>query len=533
MHSFGRFLLYLAASVLLLHALLPENCGAAGGEEAGFDIRAYDITGNSIFPSEKLQDEVMPFTGRGKTSADVEKARDAIEKFYHDAGYPAVMVNIPEQTLQDNIVKLQVIESRIGRVKVTGNRYFTMEKIMGGLPSLATGGMLYLPEVQEEIGLLNRSSDFKVDPAMTPGKEPGTIDIELKVEDRLPLHGYLELNNRASHDTSALRLNGMIRYDNLWQKEHSISFQYQTSPQRGKEVQVAGGSYVLPAPWNSDHQLALYAIWSDSNTAFGEGFKVVGKGEIFGMRYVMPLPSYRLYSHNVTLGIDYKHFNQAMGYTTSSGETTYTPVTYMPLSLSYSASLPDEWGGVTVFSGGLNLSLRGVISNENEFELKRYKATAGYLYATAGIQRTQKLPLGMGLFVKADGQLSDQPLIDNEQYTAGGMENVRGYLESEASGDNAVHGTLEVSFPNPLEKTGLGRHVQATPFIFYDMAELFTRSPLPGQARSLNLQGAGAGVRGSITKYLEYEVDWAMALHETDKTTSGSQKVYFKAKAVF
>ncbi len=511
---------------------MSEICVAADEGDTGFGINAIEVTGNSIFQANILRDIVAPFTGSGKTAADVENARDAIEKFYHEAGYPAVMVNIPEQTLKDGIVKLQVIESRIGRVKITGNRYFTMEKVMKDLPSLSPGSILYLPKVQKEIGRLNRNQDFKVDPIMSPGKELGTIDVELKVEDRLPLHGYLELNNRASHDTSKLRLNGMFRYDNLWQKEHSLALQYQTAPQDTKEVEVAGGTYALPAPWNGDHQLALYVIWSDSDTAFGEGFRVIGKGEMLGIRYVLPLPQYRLYSHNTTLGLDYKHFDQAIGFTSESGETTHTPISYLPLSFSYSAFLPDEWGGMTQFSGGLNLSLRGVVSDEREFELKRYKATAGYLYATAGVQRTQKLPMGINLILKIDGQVSDQPLIDNEQYTAGGMESVRGYMESEAAGDDAVHGTLEVSFPDPLERFGTGRWHQVSPFLFYDMAQLVIIEPLPGQDKSIKLAGAGVGIRGSVTKNLEYELDWASALDKTDRTERNDQRIYFKVKAL-
>jgi hemolysin activation/secretion protein len=296
-------------------------------------------------------------------------------------------------------------------------------------------------------------------------------------------------------------------------------------------VEVVGGSYSLPAPWEKDHQLAFFGIWSDSDTATLEGFSVVGKGQIFGMRYVIPLPQYRLYAHNITLGLDYKHFNQAVGFTTGSGETTHTPISYLPLSFSYNATLPDELGGVTQFNAGLNLSFRGVVADETEFELKRFKGTANYIYATAGIQRTQKLPLGMGLFAKLDGQVSNQPLIDNEQYSAGGIESVRGYRESEALGDDAVHGTLEVSFPNPLER--LVKRFQMVPFLFYDIAKLTIKDPLPGQDSSITLQGAGAGMRGSMIKNLEYEVDWAVALSATSRTRSDEQRIYIKVKAVF
>lgn len=524
-------LFFFMVMVMTVHTAAPELCAAEETGEPSFEIKSFEVIGNTVFPSDKLQDEVQPFTGQGKTAADVEKARDALEKLYHDGGYPAVMVNIPEQTLKEGVVKLQVIESRIGRVTVTGNRYFSTAKLMRDIPSLTPHELLYLPSVQKDLGRVNRNPDIRVEPVMTPGKEPGTIDVELKVEDQIPLHGYLELNNRSSYSTTELRVNGMLRYDNLWQKDHSLSIQYQTAPQSPKEVEVVGGSYSLPAPWDRDHQIALFGIWSDSDTAFGEGFTVVGKGQIAGLRYVIPLPEYKLYAHNITFGLDFKHFNQTIGFTTQSGQTTHTPVTYMPLSFSYGAALPDA-GGVTQLSAGLNMSFRGIVSCESEFELKRFNATANYFYATAGIQRTQKLPLGLGLFVKLDGQVTDAPLIDNEQYAAGGMESVRGYKETEATGDSAMHAMVELSFPDPFEKSGIGKKLQMSPFIFYDIARLTIRDPLAGQDGNITLAGTGAGLRGAAAKHFEYELDWAVALDTTDKTRAYDQRVYFKIKAL-
>ena len=501
--------------------------------EAAFAIKSFEVFGNSIFPADRIEGTTNPFIGTDRTAADVEKARDALEKLYHDAGYPAVLVNIPEQTVKDGMVRLQVIESRIGQVRVSGNRYYTREKVMADLPSFTPGKVLYLPQVQQEIGRVNANRDIKVEPAMILGKEAGTIDVALKVEDRLPLHGYVELNNRASHDTSELRANAMIRYDNLWQKDHSLALQYQTSPQNGKEVEMVSGSYVLPAPWEKDRQMAFYGIWSDSDRAFGEGFRMIGKGKILGMRYVVPLAPYKLYVHNVTLGLDYKDFKEVLGFAADTGTATHTPVTYLPLNFSYSASFQDAWGGTTQFSAGLNLSFRGLVADQREFENKRYKGMANYLFATAGIQRNQKLPWGMGLFAKIDGQLADQPLIANEQYVAGGMESVRGYKEVESAGDDAIHGTLELSFPDPLDRLGIGKKVQMSPFVFCEAAKLTVKDPLPGQDRSSKLEGIGAGVRGTITKYLEFELDWAMALAETSRIPQNGSRFYFKLKAVF
>ncbi|MGA9110650.1 MAG: ShlB/FhaC/HecB family hemolysin secretion/activation protein [Smithella sp.] len=532
----GRFfLLFLVIAAFQIS--LPMSFAAGAEAVAAFEIRAYELSGNSIFPAEKLQKAVKAFTGAGKTAADVEKARDALEKLYHDAGYPAVLVNIPEQTIKNGIVKLQVIESRIGRVKISGNRYFTSDKMMRDMQSFNPGQILYLPDVQQEIGRLNRSQDFKVEPVMTPGSEPGTIDVDLKVDDHFPLHGSLELNDKNSYGTDPLRLVGMIRYDNLWQMEHSISFQYQTSPQDSSEVEVFSASYILPAPWEKDHQWVLYGIRSDSSTYtdVGDGFRVVGKGTILGTRYVIPLPPYNLYAHNITIGLDYKDYNTSVNFNAVTGSSTLsyvTPVTYMPLSFVYNSVLQDG-GGMTQFNAGLNISFRGVVSEQSQFENARYKGDANYIFVTAGIQRNQKLPWGMGLLIKVDGQAADNPLIPNEEYIAGGMENVRGYMESEAQGDDAIHGTIELSFPDPLAQFGIVKQLQTSPYIFFDIAQLNVKDPLPAQNGSITLDGAGAGIRGSLTKYLEYEFDWAVALNTTNQTQANTNMFYFKLKSLF
>jgi len=356
--------------------------------------------------------------------------------------------------------------------------------------------------------------------------------VELKVEDHLPLHGSLELNNRSTHDTTDLRLNALIRYDNLWQREHSVSLQYQTSPQDTSEVKTVAGSYVLPAPWSESHVLVGYAIWSDSNTSTGVGFQEIGKGFILGGRYIIPLPPKDRYTHNVTLGVDYKDFKETNLSFAGAGPKDQAPITYVPFSVAYSSALPDETG-FTRFSAGLNFVFRGLVATEQNFATKRYGSTGNYAYVTAGVERSQKLPGGAGLSLKVDGQAADQPLIANEEYSAGGMFSVRGYKESEALGDNALHGSAELSAPDLGELVKAGPNFSLVPFVFYDAAYLKVKDALPGQEKSIKLAGTGVGVRGSLFRHLEYETAWAVALQDTDRTARGDWMVHFLVKAAF
>ncbi|WP_028319104.1 ShlB/FhaC/HecB family hemolysin secretion/activation protein [Desulfobulbus elongatus] len=510
-----------------------------------FEIQGFIVEGNTLLPDRPVDDgphspfkdiptiqtELEGFIGPDKTVDDIEKARASLEQTYHKQGYPTVLVNIPEQTMEDGMVRLEVIESTIRRVRVTGNNYFTMENILSDMPTLREGEVLNLPHLQEELMLANRSQDLRVEPLLVPGKEFGTVDVELKIEDSMPLHGSLELNNRNSNDTTDLRLNAVLRYDNLWQKEHSVSVQYQTSPQDTDEVQVIAGSYVLPTPWHDDHRLAFFSVWSDSNTAFGEGFQMVGSGYIFGARYILPLAPYEEFVHNISAGFDYKDFNETA---TFFDENLKTPITYLPFTCAYNGMLSGKESS-TRFSAGLNTAFRDLVSDQREFEVKRYRARADYIYLTAGVEHEHKLPWDTSLFVKVDGQLADQPLISNEQYTTGGMESVRGYKESSSAGDDAIHSTVELRGPDlgALVPLLASIPLAAQPFAFYDMACLSVIDPLASQDGNINLQGAGFGLRGSATGYLEYETDVAWSLRQREEVDAGDMTIYFRVKAKF
>ena len=56
------------------------------------------------------------------------------------------------------------------------------------------------------------------------------------------------INNRYSADTTPLRVNGSVSYDNLWQLEHSIGFSFQLSPEDIDEVKVFSGYYPAQFP---------------------------------------------------------------------------------------------------------------------------------------------------------------------------------------------------------------------------------------------------------------------------------------------
>ncbi len=155
------------------------------------------------------------------------------------------------------------------------------------------------------------------------------------------------------------------------------------------------------------------------------------------------------------------------------------------------------------------------------------------------MERTQDLVAGTKLYVKADGQISDAPLINNEEFGGGGLESVRGYAETEALGDCGVHCTVELRAPECTAPYGIGNgKLKCTPFIFYDMAHLYVLDPSPEQKANFDLEGVGVGVRGIYDKCLEYETCWATALSDSGSTLAehtkpGDSMVNFRIKYLY
>ena len=473
-----------------------------------FDILEFQVQGNTKLTKVQIETAVYPHMGEKKSIDDVEKARDALEKSYHQAGYLTVLVDIPEQEVNSKIVKLNVTEGKVGRLRVKDSHYFSLGLIKELAPSVKEGEVPYFPAIQQDVARLNRTDDRHVTPVLKAGKAFGTVDVELKVEDKLPLHASLELNNRYSQNTTKLRLGGSIRYDNLWQREHSLSLSFQISPENIDEVKVLSANYLMRFD-DSDMLLALYGVRSKSNVATIGGINVLGDGTILGVRLIKPLPSLDDFYHSISFGLDYKHFGQTVLF----GGGIESPITYMPISASYNATLQKS-DNKTQVNASVNFGLRGLVADEVEFENKRLGAKPNFFVAKAEVEHTHALPKGFESYIKLDGFFSGSPLISNEQYLAGGADNVRGYLEAEESSDQAIHTTLELRSPELFKNQAWLQSFKLA--AFYDIARIKTID-----AGSTVLAGTGFGIRVKALKNVNFDFDLAIPLKDSFETKKG------------
>jgi hemolysin activation/secretion protein len=492
-----------------------------------FNVSEFRVLGNTVLSAESIERAVYPFLGEARTVADVEAARAALETAYRSAGYGTVVVDTPEQQIIDGIVTLQVIQGAVARLRVVGSRYYSQGRILTAVPGLAEGEVPNFKAVTEQLATVNRSADRRVTPLLRPGRTPGTTEVDLTVEDRFPLHGSLDLNNKYSANTTQSRLAASLRYDNLWQREHSIGVQVQTSPENTREVKVLSGSYSLPV---GTGLLSFSAIRSNSNTVAGVGgVEVFGRGNIYGLRRVFVLDASETANRTLTLGATFKQFSESV--TVGGNEGFTTPIRYLPFNVGYATALTDKQG---IWQGGVGavFALRGLASSQTDFDNKRARAQNNFAALTFDLARTESLPWGASFFGKLEGQYSNQALISNEQFVAGGVDSVRGYLEATSVGDKGLRGTLELRSPRLARESwgwfgGLRLHA------FAEGAGLWVNHPLPTQQARFGLLATGLGLRLQAREYASLALDVGWPLRDAGLSRKGDARLHGAATLEF
>jgi hemolysin activation/secretion protein len=486
-------------------------------------IDEYAVKGNHLLSELDIDTAVYPYLGPGQTVQSVDAARAALQKAYADKGYQTVAVQIPPQHVTGGVVVLQVVEEPVGRLHVVGSRYFSLNKIKAQAPSLAPGQVPNFKKIKHDIIALNQWPDRQVTPTLQAGTQPQTVDVNLNVKDSLPLHGSLSLDNRYSADTTPLRIDGSLTYDNLWQRGDTINLAFQVAPQRTADALVFSGSYLARLPNVDWLSLLLYGLTSNSDVSTVGSTNVVGKGQVIGVRALATLPGGTAFFQTLSAGIDYKHFDQ---FVTLSGASLPSPITYYPITASYGASWQGD-SGTTQLDIGPTFNIRGFGSNPQTFDNKRYDSESNFIYLRGDLSREQDLPRGLQVYAKAQGQISDEPLVNSEQFSLGGQDTVRGYLESEVLGDDAVAGTLELRSP-PLAQYVSPVITGWTVFLFGEAGEAKILDPLPEQQASFSLASVGVGTRVELADHLSGTVDVALPLITSVVTQADQPRVEFR-----
>jgi hemolysin activation/secretion protein len=511
-------------------AAAPAPASIQADKSRQVDISEYIVRGNTVLDQRTIEQTVTPFLGPKRTLKDVEDARDALLAAYNAKGYQSVYVDLPEQQVSGGVVFLVVNETKIGRVRVIGAQYNSPTEVRDQVPALKEGSVPDFTQAQVELTALNRSAKRQVMPLVKQGELPGTMDVDLKVDDSTPWHGSAGLTNDYSPDTSHLRATATIANDNLFQMGHSASLTFFGTPQDLGETRVWSGSYTAPLR-GTNWSLEADAYVSNSNVATVGGTNVLGKGHSIGLKATYTLPNTGVWWHTLYAGIDFKDNEQALSL---NGAGDSVPLKYAPVTLGYSGFLQNERS-----SFGLNMSIvsgtRSILGygdNQAVFDDNRLDAVPSFLVWKADTNGTYNFENNMQAAYRLSGQLTDSPLVSGEQIAGGGLTSVRGYMSAEATGDFGLVGSLELR-SKPLDYLKAYNVDNWRAYTFVDAGRLGIRDPQVEQDHTFSLASVGVGTSFNVTEHTNGLLDLGYTLLAGPRTGRHDLMLNFSLNASY
>ncbi len=530
MHRTLRLPLKLWAALwLLATASLAWSQGPARDAGPRFDILEYVIEGDTLLGAAVLERAVYPFLGPQRTLADAEGARQALQQAYQDAGFLSVSVLLPPQQVDPALgeVRLVVQAAPVRRLRVTGAEHFLPSTVKAGLPALAPGSVPQFGEVQQQLAQLAIAApDRQITPLLAAGTQPGTLDVELKVDDTRPLHGAVELNSKRTAGTERGRLEAALSYDNLFQRGHSAAVNLYTAPTRPEQSTIVSLLYSLPlggAFGGVGDRLSLALTTSDSDTPTPLGGLTVSRGESWRLRWRDQLDAPEGLSHALNWSVVRRDLQDSN--IDVAGFSIVPPaLRYTVLQADYELDVRGaEPGRTTRLNAGLTLSLPSLNQRQvdcfgvplDQFTCKRASASARFQVVTLGIEHREPLHGGAEGWLarlRLQGQFSDAPLPSAEQIVAGGVDSVRGYLEGELSGDLGLALRAELWAPRWRVLEGVSLRLLG----YVDGAALRRLYALPSERTGVTLGSAGFGLRADSRLGLAATLDWAAFTRQRD-----------------
>ncbi|GGB95589.1 hypothetical protein GCM10007205_01030 [Oxalicibacterium flavum] len=524
-------------AALALCAVVTANAqesptDAPSGEavvEKRVEINEYIVRGNTVLDAKTIELALEPYLGPDRTLKDVESAREALLSAYAARGYQSVYVDLPEQQVTGGVVYLAVNETRVGRVRVVGSRYNSPVEVRDQVPSLKEGSVPDFTKAQAELTALNRTGKRQVLPLVKQGALPGTMDVDLKVEDSSPWRASAGLNNDYSADTERLRATLSIGHDNLWQLGHSASLSFFGTPQDLDQTKVWSASYTAPLR-GTNWSIEGSGYKSDSTVSTVGGTTVLGKGHAVGVKATYTVPDTGNWWHAISLGVDFKQNDEALQLGGSSDEV---PLRYAPITLGYAGFVQNE---KSYYSVGLSVttgtrSLFGYSSDEADFHYKRAFAKPSFTLVKGDLNGAYNFANDAQFGFRLSVQMTDSPLVSGEQIAAGGMNSVRGYLSAEATGDYGTVGSIEMR-SKPL--TILAPWVDNwRVYAFADAGRLKLRDPLPDQEHTFSLASLGLGTSFRLGEHVSGRIDVGYPLKTGPRTERHDSSVNFSLNATY
>jgi len=472
---------------------------------------------------------------RGFSIGEMQEVADEVTRYYRTRGLILSTAVVPVQTITDGIVDIQVFIGRLGRVVTEGNKMYKLNTLEKPFAKLI-GQPVTQHEIEEALLILTDFAGLSVFGVFRPGIKVGEADIVLKVQQEKSYDVDYRLDTHGLKETGLNRFRTIVNWNNPLggADRATVTIQQTYNPKLNNYWSIdykrylgrgfTTGAGIFRNFFRIGGDLAANQIAAETiNRSFYiEKSFTRGRQRNFSSRITLTQKKSRTQTQSVQTNID--------RLTVLAWTLNYDSVdTIHPLRPIYRAlfqDTPEGYGGGLNFlnvtwSRGFNNALGAMGSSGDQFDgLSESRsgrrgnqagefAEGQFEKVTLSYQRLQLLTKNQSLMFATEAQWSNDILSNQELYSIGGPENVRGFPDAQGLFDRAFFFKIEyilnapfglASRPAFMNRTW-GEVLQFS--VFYDFATATNNDPLSNQDpnqqnRWINFKSVGLGLRFNI-----------------------------------
>jgi hemolysin activation/secretion protein len=496
---------------------LPEN--RAKDIPETITVKSFKILGSTVFSEEELAKITKPFTDRPISLTELFQVRSAITDFYTSKGYLNSGAFIPPQELKNGIVEIQILEGELEEINVKVEGRLNSEYVRDRI-ALAAKKPLNVNTLLETLQLLRLDPLIEnISAELSAGANPGMslLDIKVKQADTFALQGTYD-NGRSPSVGSDRRIVELSE-GNLLGFGDNVNFRY-TNTDGSNAFDL---SYKIPL--NARNGKLSLAYGNTDNDVIEKPFSpldINSKSRYYEITFSQPV--FQKPDREFIVGI--------------TGTRTESDTSLLDFKFPLSRGADDE--GKTRITA-LRLFQEWTQRSEKEVFAVRSQFSLGFDALDATIndddqpdsqffvwrgqgQWVRRLDEDSLFLIRGDLQLAGGALVPLEQFSLGGINNVRGYRQDLLLSDSGFFLSSEVRLPI-FKISKIKGVLQLTPFVDFGTAWNRDEEEIDPDT----LVSVGIGLNWQQGDRLNARIDWGIPLVEVDsnKDTLQESGVYF------
>jgi len=457
-------------------------------------VKKFEISGNQAIPTARLQALVAKYQGQRLTLHQIYRVADEITAYYRDQGFTLASATVPAQQVSSGVVRLEVVEGRVGKVLFEGNKSYSAG-LLGKYTQNLEGTVLKNAAIEGDLLTMNDLPGLSAKAVVTPGESYGTSDIVVQSSEKR-YDASLGLDNYGRVAIGEWRVHGAVDVNNPFGLGDQLGVTALHS-QAGR-LDFGRIDYSIPLDYRGTRLSAYYDRYhyKVDTAELGLPGTLDGGGDDFGVQILHPLIRSR--KDNLYLGVagDRSITRQGGSLAATSGGS----ITVMRFLALYSHVHDDN--AVTSATVTFSTNFQSNTSpTDQSHEAGKLEIDATHVHPLWGL---------WSLVLNGTGVLSMQRLPDTERFRLGGPTSVRGYPSAEIAGDQGVFASIEARRDLVLAKV-----FPAQFRVFYDAGLVERKQPLPGESPTSSLTSVGVGLTTRIAKHygLDLEVVRPIGAH--------------------